>query len=403
MPLDMTPATVGDSMMPREEFETRHARLCLMIERRNDIDCVLATRSENMLWATGLTTWDGYHEHAMLVVPGREQPVLFVRDMDRGTAVRKTWLAGDNVVSLSESLIDRGHTHLFEDVARWLRDNGYGAMRIGFEDANISAKGYFTLKHGLPDAQFVPVGRAIDWLRFVKSPREIALMRDAGEIADAMAQFFTQNALPGTRKSDLLANLQAMQIRGVGDIPGCPCAMPTFMQMDGDTTSPHVISSTHDRIGAKSTIVAEFAGVAGFYHVPVTRTVITGTPHPLIAKLRPIAEEGIERVLESLKPGVEIGEVARAHDEFRVSHGLKPRTARMGYGIGLGIDNRDWGENTISVRPDDRTVLEPGMTMHIMPGIWGEDIGISLTQSVVITDSGCEALTRHPRRLVLHG
>lgn len=51
---------------------------------------------------------------------------------------------------------------------------------------------------------------------------------------------------------------------------------------------------------------------------------------------------------------------------------LLERGAHCGYPIGLSYPP-DWGERTIFLRPEDRTVLEPGMTFHFMPGLWMDD------------------------------
>jgi ectoine hydrolase len=53
----------------------------------------------------------------------------------------------------------------------------------------------------------------------------------------------------------------------------------------------------------------------------------------------------------------------------------------------------------MSLRPGDRTVLQPGMTFHFMPGIWQDDWGLEITESILITDTGAEALASTPRKL----
>jgi Xaa-Pro dipeptidase len=59
----------------------------------------------------------------------------------------------------------------------------------------------------------------------------------------------------------------------------------------------------------------------------------------------------------------------------------------------------DWGEHTVSLRPGDKTVLEPGMTLHFMPGIWLETYGFECSEPVLITESGCEKFIEFPQKL----
>ena len=53
----------------------------------------------------------------------------------------------------------------------------------------------------------------------------------------------------------------------------------------------------------------------------------------------------------------------------------------------------------MSLRPGDKTVLEPGMTFHFMPGLWLDDWGLEITESILITANGVETFCNTPRRL----
>ena len=53
----------------------------------------------------------------------------------------------------------------------------------------------------------------------------------------------------------------------------------------------------------------------------------------------------------------------------------------------------------MSLRPADRSVLEPGMTFHLIPAIWKEDWGMEITESFLVTERGAEVFCNFPRRL----
>ena len=55
----------------------------------------------------------------------------------------------------------------------------------------------------------------------------------------------------------------------------------------------------------------------------------------------------------------------------------------------------------MSLRPGDRTELTPGMTFHFMTGLWLEDMGLEITESILITETGVECLANFPRKLVV--
>jgi Xaa-Pro aminopeptidase len=72
----------------------------------------------------------------------------------------------------------------------------------------------------------------------------------------------------------------------------------------------------------------------------------------------------------------------------------------MGYSCGLAYPP-DWGEGTLSLRPGDRTELEPGMTIHVMPGVWLDDWGIEISECVHITPDGARRLCNFPQPLIV--
>ncbi len=70
----------------------------------------------------------------------------------------------------------------------------------------------------------------------------------------------------------------------------------------------------------------------------------------------------------------------------------------MGYAFGLNYPP-DWGEHTVSLRPGEKAVLEPNMTIHFMPGIWLKDFGFECSEPFLVTENGCETFMDFPRKL----
>ena len=54
----------------------------------------------------------------------------------------------------------------------------------------------------------------------------------------------------------------------------------------------------------------------------------------------------------------------------------------------------------MSFRDGDKTVLEEGMTFHFMPGIWAENWGLEITESIVIGTGTAECLAKVPRPIL---
>ncbi|MDN5607517.1 MAG: creatinase, partial [Brevibacterium sp.] len=75
------------------------------------------------------------------------------------------------------------------------------------------------------------------------------------------------------------------------------------------------------------------------------------------------------------------------------------KPSRLGYSIGIGYPP-DWGERTISIRTEDDQILEAGMTFHLICGMWMNGYGYELSESVLITDTGCDTFTDFPREII---
>lgn len=55
----------------------------------------------------------------------------------------------------------------------------------------------------------------------------------------------------------------------------------------------------------------------------------------------------------------------------------------------------------MSLRANDKTVLEEGMCFHFMPGMWFDDWGFEMTESLTVTEKGGQCLSNVPRKLLV--
>jgi Xaa-Pro aminopeptidase len=162
------------------------------------------------------------------------------------------------------------------------------------------------------------------------------------------------------------------------------------------TSCPH-ITWRDEPFAADTGTTVEIAGVRYRYHVPMTRTVYLGHPPERMRRAAEIVAEGIDAALGAARPGTLARDIHAAWTKTIERHGLY-KDSRCGYAIGLNYPP-DWGERTISLRSTDETVMEPGMTIHFMPGIWQDDWGIAISEPILIADTGVETFCDFPRRL----
>ena len=143
----------------------------------------------------------------------------------------------------------------------------------------------------------------------------------------------------------------------------------------------------------------ELGGCYRRYHAPLSRTVYLGRPPRKFLEAEKAVQEATEAGLALCRPGKTCDEVAEAFFGTLNRLGFQ-KDSRAGYSIGLSYPP-DWGERTLSIRRGDATVLEPNMTIHFMPALWLDDGGLELSETILITPTGPEALCQTPRQLVI--
>ena len=236
----------------------------------------------------------------------------------------------------------------------------------------------------------------VNWQRAVKSPAEIALMRAAARSAEHAMRVAYDRIAPGVRQCDVVGDIYRAQIagdpEGSGDLTGlCPIILAGKA---GATAHP---IWTEERFKERETVAVEVAGARRRYHAALCRTVQLGPVPRAVADTAAAVQDGLAAVLDVVRPGVTAHDVHAAWQRILDRYGLR-KESRIGYSIGIGYPP-DWGEHTISLRADETTVLEAGNVLHIVLGMWSEDFGLELSETVLVTPSGAECLTGFPRDL----
>ena len=380
----------------RAEFDARVAKTRAAM-RESGIEVLVSSDPSNMAWLTGYDGWSFYTPQCVVIGP-TGTPVWFGRYMDSLGALRTTYLAPDDVIGYPDHYVMSTERHPSEHLAETFLARGWGALTIGVEldGYYYSPRAHQSLVDNLPDASFVDATALVNWQRLVKSPREIEYMRIAARIVEKMHDRIRERIEPGMRKNDLIAEIYHAAISGTedhgGDYPAIVPLAPTGI----DATAAHL--TWDDRpleVGAGTFF--EIAGVHKRYHVPLCRTVYLGTPEPKWHHAEQALLASIDVGMSAAKPGNTCEDMYSAFITELRSHGYD-KESRAGYSIGISYPP-DWGERNISIRPGDTTEFQPGMTFHFMPALWQEDWGLEITESLLITESGCEALADVPREL----
>ncbi len=386
-----------DPAFTRSEYDRRLA-LTRAAMAKQDLDILFVEDPSNMAWLTGYDGWS-FYVHQGVIVFHDADPIWWGRTQDGNGAVRTVWMTDERVVRYADEFVQSTTLHPMSHLADTLSSLGHGKARIGLELDNyyFSAKAYLELQQTLPEARLIDATGLVNWQRAVKSDEELAFMRKAARISEKIVDGIVERVEPGMKKNELVAEIYADAIRGTDGSWGDYPAIVPLLPSGSDAAAPHLTWDGRPFERDTGTFF-EISGCYRRYHAPLCRSVFLGRPPQHMLDAEAALVEGLEAGLDAARAGNTASDVARALYGALERAGVE-RDGRCGYPIGLSYPP-DWGERTMSLRKTDDTVLRPGMTFHFMPGLWMDDWGLEITESILIKEQGpAECLCNRPRKL----
>ena len=365
------------------------------------IELLVVSDPSNMAWLTG---YDGcsYYVHQAVLVTMDDLPIWFGRQQDRPGALRTCYMPDHHVIGYPDHFVQSFVRHPMDELSSRIYEIGLDKARIGVEMDNywFSAAAFGSLQSHLPDAQFTDATCLVNWQRAVKSDQELVYMRTAARITERIHRRIAERAEPGVRKCDLAAEIYDAGLRydpelGTGgDYPAIVPLMPS-----GEAAAAPHLTWDDSPLKEDEGVFFEVAGVVHRYHCPMSRSAYFGSPPLSMRRAEEAVLEGLEAGISAAKAGNLCEDIARALNAVLAKHGITKEN-RTGYPIGLSYPP-DWGERTMSFRDGDRTMLRKNMTFHFMPGIWAEDWGLEITESIVVGANGGRCLANVPRPILV--
>jgi len=388
-------------LFEKAEYLARVARVKAVMSQQG-IDLLLIASPANQFWVTGYDGWSFYTPQMVAVSLLQEEPIWIGRKMDAVGAKFTAFLAEANVVPYPDHYVGSPDLHPMQFVAEELQRRGWDRGRVGVEtdDYYYTAKWDALLRQNLPNCAFVDAFLLVNGCRMVKSARELDYMHQAGRVAAAAQQAAFDAARPGVRQCDVMAEVYRVTTAGLPEFGGTfPCKPPNAMV--GEICSAPHLSWTDAPLVDNDLFYIELGGVRHRYHSPLSRCIYLGKPSARIDLIGKVIAEGLNAVLDAVRPGVVCEELAAVWKAVIARHGLE-KDSRIGYPVGIGYPPT-WGELTASIRAGDRTVLEPGMTFHCIPAIWLEQYGLVISETFAVTDKGAACFADFPRTIMATG
>ena len=357
--------------------------------QKNNLTSALLFDPENIYWLVGYQTI-GYFTFQALFIPEKGLPILITRVVNQNLA-----LALPTIGSVIAVYDTDDHIHILRE---FLASQIRAGEKIGLETCSgyLKVSEYRQLIRNTK-FQFIDWDGYIQEQRIIKSLPQIECMEKAARAAEAGINAALKSIAPGKSENDVAAALYHATITAGSEYIGHPP-----MVVAGKRSALCFALWKRNIIEKGDVVLLENGACYDRYHALMARSAVVGkatdeqkaTAEALIIIL--------ETAIDTIAPGIVAGDVDRICRSKIKNRGLeKYYKSRTAYGLGIGFPP-NWAEGHIySIRANDKSVLKENMTFHVIPTMFREDFGMAISDTVRVTDKGCDVITQYPRDLVV--
>ena len=384
-------------LFSNSEFYSRIKKVKFQMLKKK-IDLLLVSSPANQFYLTGYDGWSFYTPQMVLISINEPEPYWIGRQMDSVGAKFTSFLNKKNIIPYPDSYVASNTKHPMNFLVDFIKNKKWHNKNIGVEmdDYYYTAKWHQILKKNLNNAKFKDAFLLVNWVRMIKSSQELLYMRQAGEIANLAMKGAMRKARPGIRQCDVIAELNKITTSGTKHFGGTFTCKPPNAMVGKYCSAPH-LSWTDQKLKKNEIFYIELGGVKHRYHVPLARCIYMGKAPKKMVELSKVINEGLNSVLDKVKPGITGHELEETWKNVISKYGIT-KDSRIGYPVGIGYPPT-WGELTTSLRKGDHNTFEENMTFHCIPALWMKEYGIVISETFLVTKNGAERLTNYSQKL----
>lgn len=334
--------------------------------QQQEIEAMLITSDINRRYLTGFTGSSGAvlisAEHAVLITD--------FRYMSQAPAQAPHYNVVEHKAEMKKTVHDL--------VQQW------GIKRLAFEQRDITYGTFASYKEELASIELVPTDGLVEHIRMIKDEAEIEVLREAAKLVDDAFTYILDHLKPGVSEKQIDLELE-FYMRQHG---ATSSSFDTIVASGERSALPHGVAS--ERIIQNNEFVKlDFGAYYKGYCSDITRTVMIGTPEQKHRDIYDIVLEAQMHALEHIKPGMTGCEADALTRDIIKRYGYGDNFGHStGHGIGMEIHEEP------RLSPTSETILVPGMTVTVEPGIYIPGFGgVRIEDDIVITDEGAERLT----------
>lgn len=396
---DLTPSPLdADQWIVLRRY--RLQRVQALLERRG-IGAILLFDPHNVRYASGsrnMALWTLHNHVRYCFVPAAGLPVLFEFGAGQWPVAART------LESVGEIRPPRCWTHFYagsskeervklwaDEIADLMREHCGAETDIAFD--HLDPMGL----HEIQNRGFnVLDGEALmEQARLIKSDEEITCIRHAIDVAELAMAAMHEELAPGITENRLWSRLHQVNIANNGEW------IETRLLSSGPRSNPWMQESS-DRVINAGELVAfdtDMIGPNG-YCADISRTWLCGDGQPTAAQreLYRAACAQLDHNAGIMKPGRSLRDIVL--DEWPFPDEYLAYRYGLAHGVGLK-DEYPFLVNAADIDSlgDPDLELRPGMVFSLESyiGEVGGKEGVKMEDQILITQNGCELLSRYPR------
>lgn len=253
-------------------------------------------------------------------------------------------------------------------------------------------------RHALPVLQkrrdIAPVlgSDPVDMARARKDSVEMDLLRAAGRVNDKTIAFAIESIRPDRTEAELSQMITDFFTENGGEQES------QIVCYGANAAEPHHVPDESQLRPGDAVLIDQFCPINGYW-CDMTRTVFYQTVSEHHRRIYEIVKAAQQAGIDFVKPGVKMSEIDGAVRQVIVDAGYGDAfITRTGHGIGTMVHEPP------DVSSSCDLIAQPGMVFSVEPGIYlPGDVGVRIEDLVLVTETGCEVLTRYPKDLQIVG
>jgi len=357
------------------------------LARAAQFDAVALVPGPNLVYFTGL------HMHLserpiVAIIPADDtaRPILIVPFFEVGKATSGAVKLEWQVHSYRDGV---PYQTAFDEAAAQANLHG---QTIGVEPYQMRVVEWSLISRAVRNVKQADAAGPIAQLRMVKDAGEIERMRTAIRLTEDVLSRALEDIHAGMTETEVATLLMSKMLAGGAEA----LAFSPLIQAGPSGANPHAGAGGRV-LQTGDLLIMDFGLTIADYSSDLTRTISIGEPNADMKRMYETVKAANAAGRAAVRPGVRCEDIDKLTRAVIEQAGFGPYfTHRTGHGLGLE------GHEGPYIVAGDTTVLQPGMTFTIEPGIYIPGVGgVRIEDNIVVTETGGESLTTFSRDLIV--